>query len=77
MEYHGLIVRLLAKQKTENSFINSSEKCYIMSQDGTRIPISKKTREELKSLGSKGDTYDDIIKNLLQDTDNTCMEESE
>ena len=50
---------------TENSFISNSKKCNIMSQDGTRIPVSTDTREELKSRGSKGDTYNDVVQNLL------------
>ena len=48
-----------------------------MSQDRTRIPVSIDTRECLKSLGSKGDTYDDIIQNLVQDTDNKTEDEVE
>ena len=34
--------------------------------DVTTIQISKDTREELKALGSKGETYDEIIKRLLK-----------
>ena len=34
--------------------------------DITTIQVSKETREELKTLGSKGETYDEIIKKLLQ-----------
>jgi len=37
-----------------------------MSQEDTRIPVSKQTREKLKSLGSKGQTYDDIINELIE-----------
>jgi hypothetical protein len=36
-----------------------------MSQEVTRIPVGKETREQLKELGSKGDTYDDVIQSLL------------
>jgi predicted CopG family antitoxin len=32
----------------------------------TTIQISKDTREELKKLGIKGETYDEIIKKLLK-----------
>ncbi len=32
----------------------------------TTIQLSEETREELKKLGKKGDTYDDIIKRLLK-----------
>ena len=31
----------------------------------TTIQVSKETREKLKKLGSKGQTYDEIIKNLV------------
>jgi len=34
--------------------------------DVTTIQIMKETREELKGLGSKGETYDEIIKRLLK-----------
>lgn len=30
------------------------------------IRVEKATREKLKSIGSKGETYDDIIKGLLK-----------
>jgi len=36
-----------------------------MSSEDTRIPVSKETRERLKSLGSKGQTYDEVIQDLL------------
>jgi predicted DNA-binding protein len=32
----------------------------------TTIQISKETRERLKNIGSKGQTYDEIIKKLLE-----------
>jgi len=32
----------------------------------TTIQISKEIREELKAIGSKGETYDEIIRRLLQ-----------
>jgi len=35
-------------------------------QKSTTIQVSIETREELKSLGSKGETYDEIIKKLLK-----------
>ncbi len=34
--------------------------------DQTTIQISKETREKLKSVGRKGQTYDEIIENLLE-----------
>jgi len=36
-----------------------------MSSEDTRIPVSKHTRERLKSFGCKGETYDDIIQDLI------------
>jgi hypothetical protein len=33
--------------------------------DITTIPIKKITRDRLKKYGNKGDTYNDIINNLL------------
>ncbi len=35
-------------------------------RDLTTIQISKETREMLKSLGKKGETYDDIIRRLIE-----------
>ncbi|MDK2383998.1 MAG: hypothetical protein QI199_04200 [Candidatus Korarchaeota archaeon] len=35
-------------------------------RDLTTIQISKETREMLKSLGRKGETYDDIIRRLIE-----------
>ncbi len=32
----------------------------------TTIQISTETRDELKTLGSKGETYDEIIKRLIK-----------
>ena len=32
----------------------------------TTIQISKETREKLKEVGRKGQTYDEIIENLLK-----------
>ncbi|MCL4349966.1 MAG: hypothetical protein M1414_06795 [Candidatus Thermoplasmatota archaeon] len=34
--------------------------------DSTTIQISKETREKLKEVGHKGQTYDEIIENLLE-----------
>jgi len=39
--------------------------CYIMGK--TRIQVDEKTREQLKKLGSKGESYDDVIQNLLNE----------
>jgi len=32
----------------------------------TTIQVSKETRERLKNIGSKGQTYDEIIEKLLE-----------
>jgi hypothetical protein len=32
----------------------------------TTIQVTVKTRDELKTLGTKGETYDDIIKRLIK-----------
>jgi hypothetical protein len=32
----------------------------------TTIPLSKKTRDLLKRFGQKGETYDDLIRRLLE-----------
>jgi len=37
-----------------------------MNPENTYIGVSKATREALKAIGSKGETYDTIISNLLQ-----------
>ena len=34
--------------------------------DMTTIQISKITREELRQLGTKGETYDQVIKRLME-----------
>jgi len=34
-------------------------------KDITMIPVLKTTREELKKIGAKGETYDDIIRRFL------------
>ncbi|MFX0098453.1 MAG: hypothetical protein ACFFCS_02655 [Candidatus Hodarchaeota archaeon] len=34
--------------------------------DTTTIPISKETRDQLKASGQKGDTYDEIIRKLIE-----------
>ena len=33
--------------------------------DITTIPLKKKTRDQLKKLGYKGETYDSVIKKLI------------
>ena len=34
-------------------------------KDMTTIPIKKETRDMLKELGKKGETYDEIIRRLI------------
>ena len=36
-----------------------------MSEEPTTIKIMKATRDVLKSIGKKGETYDDIVNRLL------------
>ena len=38
-----------------------------MYNDYVVIRLSRETREKLKELGNKGDTYEDIICKLLED----------
>jgi hypothetical protein len=33
--------------------------------DITTIPLKKKTRDQLKKFGQKGETYDSVIKKLM------------
>jgi len=35
-------------------------------EDITTIQISKEIRDQLKEMGKKGETYDDIIKEILR-----------
>ncbi|MBS7252020.1 MAG: hypothetical protein KIH08_15715 [Candidatus Freyarchaeota archaeon] len=37
-----------------------------MTKDLTTIQLSKTVRERLKNLGKKGETYDDIIRRLIE-----------
>lgn len=37
-----------------------------MVHETTTIQISKRTRDKLKSLGKKGETYDQIIRRILK-----------
>jgi len=37
-----------------------------MSKGITTIQVTKETRNKLKELGKKGETYDDIIRKLLK-----------
>ena len=33
----------------------------------TRVPLEKSTREALKAVGQKGETYDAVIRRLLKE----------
>lgn len=35
-------------------------------EDATTIQISKETREQLRELGKMGETYDDVIRRLIE-----------
>ena len=35
-------------------------------KDWTQIPIKIKTRDKIRKLGSKGDTYDKILNKLME-----------
>lgn len=35
-------------------------------EDATTIQLSKETRNKLKELGKKGETYDEIVRRLLK-----------
>lgn len=37
----------------------------MVDEDKTMIEITKETREKLKAYGNKGQTYDDVINELL------------
>ena len=37
-----------------------------MSDEWTMIPVRKSTREKLKDIGRKGETYDEIINRLIE-----------
>jgi transcriptional regulator len=39
----------------------------------TTILIKKSTRNKLKVLGNKGDTYDDIIEKLIESKENSGL----
>jgi len=39
-----------------------------MVRERTTIAISKETRDQLKELGKKGETYDEILRKLIDQT---------
>jgi hypothetical protein len=43
--------------------------------EATTIPVTKKVRDRLKEYGKKGETYNDILKRLMDEVDyETFME---
>ena len=63
---------MITKQK--NNY--SSYESYKLMSDITTIPVSKKFPDWLKSKGSKGESYEDILKRLIgheltEDTDSS------
>ncbi len=44
-----------------------------MTNDITSIQLKRSTKNVLASLGSKGDTYDDIIRKLLLEHDESII----
>lgn len=40
--------------------------CAIMAKEVTTVRISTELRDELKRLGTKGETYEDIIQRLVK-----------
>ena len=66
----ALPIRLCAFQNgythcivTHNNYIQDID---LYNMEETTIQIKKITRENLKKIGRKGQTYDDIIENLLE-----------
>ncbi|WXG39836.1 MAG: hypothetical protein WED07_03260 [Candidatus Freyarchaeum deiterrae] len=47
-----------------------------MTNDLTTIQLSKSVREQLKKLGRKGETYDDIIRRLIKTAKNNTEGEN-
>lgn len=43
----------------------------------TTIPVSKEVREQLKRLASKGETYDGLLRRLIEDAEARLLYERE
>ena len=39
----------------------------MVSEGRTTVELSKETRDQLKDLGKKGETYDEIVRKLIQE----------
>ncbi len=37
-----------------------------MNDESTQVPVKKSTRQKLRDIGSKGETYDEIINKLIK-----------
>lgn len=37
-----------------------------MNDESTQIPVKKSTRQKVRDIGSKGETYDEIINKLIK-----------
>jgi len=46
-------------------------------EDVTTIQLSKETRDRLKELGRKGETYDEIVRRLLALLKNATLREGD
>ena len=43
----------------------------------TTISVSDETKQSLKELGSKGDTYDDIVSHLIKESQQRAIGEND
>jgi hypothetical protein len=43
----------------------------------TTIPVSKEIRDQLRRLASKGETYDDLLRRLIEDAEARLLYERE
>ena len=43
----------------------------------TTIPVSKEIRDQLRQLASKGETYDDVLRRLIEDAEPRLLYERE
>ena len=43
----------------------------------TTIPVSKEIRDQLRQLASKGETYDDLLRRLIEDAEDHLLCERE
>ena len=43
----------------------------------TKIPVSKEVRDRLRQLASQGETYDDLLRRLIEDAEVRLLYERE